>query len=195
MKGINIFLADGFEDIEALAVNDILRRGGLKPSLVSISDDPFVTSSHGVTIGIEAFLSDFPDSHKGTDSRDFMIFPGGMPGSKNLASDKALIKAMKEHYAAGGSLAAICAAPGLVLSQLDDIEGLEFTCFDGFQDALTAKGAKFINAPAVRCGRVITGRSAGHALRFATEILSTLASPEVVGRVRHGVYLDTAVEA
>ena len=59
MKGINIFLADGFEDIEALAVNDVLRRGGLKVNLVSISDDPFVVSSHGVTIGAEQFFSDW----------------------------------------------------------------------------------------------------------------------------------------
>ena len=86
MKGINIFLADGFEDIEALAVNDVLRRGGLKVNLISIEDDPFVVSSHGVTIGAEQFFSDWNGSHTGTGARDFMIFPGGMPGSKNLAA-------------------------------------------------------------------------------------------------------------
>lgn len=189
MKGINIFLADGFEDVEALAVNDILRRGGLHPTLVSISDDPFVTSSHGVTVGIEAFLSDLDAD--GTGAGDFMIFPGGMPGSSNLASCKPLIEAMNAHYAAGGSLAAICAAPGLVLGQLDDIAGLEFTCFDGFQDALLARGACFVNAPAVRSGRIVTGRSAGHALSFALEILSALTDGDTVAKVRHGLYLDT----
>ena len=75
MKGINIFLADGFEDIEALAVNDVLRRGGLKVNLISIEDDPFVVSSHGVTIGAEQFFSDWNGSHAGTGARDFMIFP------------------------------------------------------------------------------------------------------------------------
>lgn len=191
MKGINIFLADGFEDVEALAVNDILKRGGLHPTLVSISDDPFVTSSHGVTVGIEAFLSDLDVDHAGTCAADFMIFPGGMPGSSNLASCKPLIKSMKEHYAAGGSLAAICAAPGLVLGQLDDVAGLEFTCFGGFQDALLSKGAHFVNAPAVRSGRIVTGRSAGHALSFALEILSALTDGDIVAKVRHGLYLDT----
>lgn len=193
MKGINIFLADGFEDIEALAVNDVLRRGGLRPTLVSISDDPFVASSHGVTVGIEAFLPDLLDEgHDGTDSADFMIFPGGMPGSSNLASCKPLIDAMNAHYAAGGSLAAICAAPGLVLGQLEEVDGLEFTCFDGFQESLLARGASFVNAPAVRSGRVITGRSAGHAWSFALEILSALTDTQAVDKVRRGLFLDTA---
>ncbi len=195
MKGINIFLADGFEDIEALAVNDVLKRGGLHPTLVSISDDPFVTSSHGVTVGVEAFLSDLDMEYNETTSDDFMIFPGGMPGSSNLASCKPLIDAMNAHYAAGGSLAAICAAPGLVLGQLDDVEGLEFTCFDGFQESLLSRGACFVNAPAVRSGRVITGRSAGHAWSFALEILSALADEKTVDKVRHGLFLDTSPRA
>lgn len=194
MKGINIFLADGFEDVEALAANDVLRRGGLNPTLVSVSGDPFVTSSHGVTVGVEAFLSDLYADHAGTGAEDFMIFPGGMPGSSNLASCKPLVKAMNAHYAAGGSLAAICAAPGLVLGQLDDVAGLEFTCFDGFQEPLLSKGARFVNAPAVRSGRIVTGRSAGHALSFALGILSALVDGETVGKVRRGLYLDTVPE-
>ena len=191
MKGINIFLADGFEDIEALAVNDVLRRAGLDVCLVAISDDPFVMSSHGVTVGPEAYFDDFDEDHTGTSAEDFMIFPGGMPGTKNLASCEALIRAMREHYAEGGSLAAICAAPGLVLSQLPDVKGLEFTCFDGFQDALIAKGAKFVNKPAVKSGRIITGRSAGHAVAFGLEILKAIKGPEEAERVNYALLLDT----
>lgn len=114
MKGINIFLADGFEDVEALGTNDVLKRGGVRTSLIAISDDPFVVSSHGITVGIDSFLSDSDTDGEGTTLRDVMIFPGGMPGSKNLAACKPLIKAMKAHYEAGGTVAAICAAPGLV---------------------------------------------------------------------------------
>ena len=191
MKGINIFLADGFEDMEALAVNDVLRRGGLDVCLVSIGEDPFVVSSHGVTVGPEAFLYDFDEDHTGTLAEDVMIFPGGMPGTKNLAASEPLIRAMREHYAAGGSLAAICAAPGLVLSQLPDVKGLEFTCFDGFQDALMAKGAKFVNAPAVKSGRIITGRSAGHAVTFALEILKAVKGEAAAEKVRYALMLDT----
>ena len=188
MKGINIFLADGFEDIEALAVNDVLRRAGLRVNLVAISDEPFVVSSHGVTIGVEDYFSEWDGSHTGTGARDFMIFPGGMPGSKNLAACKALIAAMRDHYAAGGSLAAICAAPGLVLGQLDLPEGLEFTCFDGFQDALIAKGATFHDVPAVSCGRIVTGRSAGNAVAFGLAILEHIKGKEEMEKVKAAMY-------
>ena len=191
MKGINIFLADGFEDIEALAVNDVLRRGGLKVNLVAIADDPFVVSSHGITIGADQFLSDFGGNHAGTTARDVMIFPGGMPGSKNLAACKTLVRAMKDHFAAGGTVAAICAAPGLVLSQLDIPEGTRFTCFEGFQEKLEAKGAEFVNAPAVCSGRIITGRSAGHAVSFGLAILESLKGSEEAEKVRYAMLLDT----
>ena len=190
MKGVNIFLADGFEDIEALGTNDTLIRGGIRTNLIAISDEPFVQSSHGLTIGVENFLSEMEISHAGTTAKDVMVFPGGMPGSRNLASCKPLIKAMKEHYAAGGTVAAICAAPGLVLSQLkDDFSDVEFTCFDGFENYLIDKGARFTPKPAVRSGRIITGRSAGHAVSFALEILDFIKDGETVEAVRHAMYL------
>ena len=191
MKGVKIFLADGFEDCEALAVNDVLRRGGIDVELIGISDEPFVQSSHGVTVGIERNLSELVlHCDETASARDFMIFPGGMPGSSNLAACKTLIKAMQNHYDAGGSLAAICAAPGLVLSQLKNIEGLEFTCFDGFEDKLEAKGAVRRVCPAVRSGRIITGRSAGWAVEFGLEILSAIGGEELASKVRHAMFLD-----
>ena len=137
MKGVNIFLADGFEDVEALATSDVLRRGGVAARLVALTDEATVESSHGVTVCPDAYLPDVDLDAAGTTADDVMIFPGGMPGSKNLAACTPLIDLMKEHYAAGGTVAAICAAPGLVLSQLDGLSGVEFTCFEGFQDALS----------------------------------------------------------
>lgn len=192
MKGVNIFLADGFEDVEALATNDVLRRGGVDVNLISISDEPFVVSSRGVTIGVENFLPELEISHKGTDSRDVMIFPGGVPGTKNLAACKPLIKAMKEHYAAGGTLAAICAAPGLVLGQLGEaLDGVQVTCFDGFEQYLEANGAVFTPKPAVTDGRIITGRSAGHSIPFGLAILDRVKGAEAVEKVKYGMYLET----
>ena len=190
MKGVYIFLADGFEDVDALATNDVLRRGGVSTELVALTDDPVIESSHGVLMNADTFLPDLDTDHAGTTDKDVMIFPGGMPGSRNLAACTPLIKLMKEHYAAGGTLAAICAAPGLVLSQLDDWQGKEFTCFEGFQDALLAKGAIYTPQPAVRAGRIITGRSAGHAVSFGLEILRGLRGDEVAAQVRHALYLD-----
>lgn len=193
MKGVSIFLADGFEDVEALATNDVLRRGGVSTNLVAISDDPFVVSSHGITMGVECSIHDIDLSdHKGTDARDVMIFPGGMPGTKNLAACKPLMKAMKAHYAAGGTVAAICAAPGLVLGQLgEELEGVEFTCFDSFEEIPQTYGAKFIPKPAITCGRVITGRSAGHAIAFGLEVLAKVKGDEVAAKVEYAMNLKT----
>lgn len=190
MKGINIFLADGFEDVEALATNDVLRRGGAATRLVSISNVRAVRSSHGVTVIADCTLGELDTDSRGTSAGDVMIFPGGMPGSKNLASCGVLMDAMKSHYAAGGTVAAICAAPGLVLSQLEDLEGVAFTCFDGFESYLEAKGAEFTPEPAVCCGRIITGRSAGHATSFGLEILNAIEGQEAAGSVAYAMYLE-----
>lgn len=190
MKGVNIFLADGFEDIEALATNDVLRRGGVRVNLISISEDPFVTSSHGLMIGADDFLPMLDVDHAGTTETDVMIFPGGMPGSKNLASCKPLVKAMREHYAAGGTVAAICAAPGLVLGQLDCWEGRVFTCFDSFEELPSAKGGLFVPKPAITDGRVITGRSAGHAVAFGLQILAKVKGADVAAKVEHDLFLQ-----
>lgn len=190
MKGINIFLADGFEDIEALATNDVLRRGGLPVRTVSIYDEAEVESSHGITVSADTLLEDLDLGAGGITEKDVMIFPGGMPGTRNLAACEPLMEAMKAHYAAGGTLAAICAAPGLVLGQLDDMSGLEFTCFDGFEQLPQSKGAVFCPKPAVRSGRIITGRSAGHAVSFGLEILRLL-DPAKVEEVRYAMYLKT----
>ena len=138
MKGVYIFLAEGFEDVEALATADVLRRGGVPVELVSITDEPFVVSSHHVAVGVDQTFDYFALNidKGGTDEKDVMIFPGGMPGTRNLAGFDMLMDMMQEHYDDGGTVAAICAAPGLVLGQLNGIDGKRVTCFDGFEGIL-----------------------------------------------------------
>jgi len=194
MKGVYIFLADGFEDIEALATVDVLRRGGIDIKTVSISDEPFVTSSHGVTVGADMTYDELlDDAGNGRPSeKDFFIFPGGMPGSRTLSECRPLIALMKEHYELGGGVAAICAAPGLVLSQLGDaLRGHEVTCFDGFEKALEEKGAVFTPRAAVHSGRIVTGRSSGHTIAFAMEILRIIKGDEALPEVEWGMMLKT----
>lgn len=191
MKGINIFLADGFEDVEALCTCDVLRRGGVCVRLVSISGNREVESSHGVRVLADCLLDDLDASHEGTSRGDFMIFPGGMPGTRNLACCSALMSLMQEHYDASGSLAAICAAPGLVLGQLRSLEGVSFTCFDGFEQLPVSKGATFLRKACVVSDRIITGRSAGHAQAFGLEILRSVAGSEIASDVEHSMNLDT----
>ena len=193
MKGVYIFLADGFEDVEALATADVLRRGGVPVELISITEDPFVVSSHRVAVGVDNTIDSFLPYVDLLDTcdKDVMIFPGGMPGTKNLAADENLMAMMQQHYDDGGTVAAICAAPGLVLGQLYGIEGKQMTCFDGFESILEERGAKFVPKPAITDGRVITGRSAGHAVAFGLEILKKVKGEKVAAEVRHAMMLET----
>ncbi len=191
MKGVYIFLANGFEDTEALATLDILRRGGVDVKTVSIHRDKFVTSSHKLTVVADMTYGEFKADLEfdGTDESDVMIFPGGMPGTKNLAENGEIINFMRLHYAEGGTVAAICAAPGLVVSQLPSLEGKHFTCFDGFEDAPIARGGIYEKKPAVSDGNLITGRGAGCAIEFGLAILEHLKGEETATSVKHAMML------
>lgn len=192
MKGAFVFLADGFEETEALATLDVLRRGGMEVSTVSIDEDGFVTGSHGVTVAADKTWDDFMVDLRrgGTEKEDLMVFPGGMPGTKNLAADQDLMALMVKHYEDGGTVAAICAAPGLVASQLPGLEGKKFTCFDGFQDYMTAKGAEYVKAPAVVDGNLVTGRGAGCAIDFGLAILTLIVGEETAAKVKHSMMIE-----
>lgn len=191
MKGVYIFLADGFEEIEALATLDVLRRGGVDVKTVSVLYDKFVTGSHKTTVVADMTYGEFKAEVQldGTDESDVMIFPGGMPGTRNLAENGEIINFMRLHYAEGGAVAAICAAPGLVVSQLPSLQGKHFTCFDGFEDAPVARGGIYEKKPAVRDGNLITGRGAGCAVEFGLAILAHLKGEEAAAAVRHSLML------
>ena len=191
MKGVYIFLANGFEEIEALATLDVLRRGGVDVKTVSVLYDKFVTGSHKTTVVADMTYGEFKAEVQldGTDESDVMIFPGGMPGTRNLAENGEIINFMRLHYAEGGAVAAICAAPGLVVSQLPSLQGKHFTCFDGFEDAPVARGGIYEQKPAVRDGNLITGRGAGCAVEFGLAILAHLKGEEPAAAVRHSLML------
>lgn len=186
MKGVHIFLADGFEEIEALATLDVLRRGGIEVKTVSITNDGIVTGAHGVQVAADLTWNGLEASVQceGTDSNDVMVFPGGMPGTKNLAEKQDLMTMMKRHYADGGTVAAICAAPGLVVSQLPTLEGKKFTCYDGFDEAPAAKGGEYVRAPFVADDNLITGRGPGCAVDFALAIVAHLKGSALASEVR-----------
>lgn len=191
MKGVYVFLANGFEETEALAPVDILRRGGVDVKTVSVNYDKFVTGSHKVTVVADLTYGEFKSEVEleGTEEKDTIIFPGGMPGTKNLAENAEIINFMRLHYAEGGTVAAICAAPGLVVSQLPSLEGRHFTCFDGFEDAPIARGGIYEKKPAVSDGNLITGRGAGCAVEFGLAILAHLKGKEEAAKVRHAIML------
>lgn len=191
MKGTYIFLADGFEISEALTTVNMLRRGGVNVKTVSIYDDRIVTSSNRIPVIADMAFGEFRASTSFGPclKTDVMIFPGGMPGSSNLAAFSKLMDIMKQHYAEGGTLAAICAAPSVVLGHLPDLEGKKMTCYDGFEEALTAKGAEYVKEGVVVDGNMITGRGPGWAVEFGLAILSHIKGQEIADKVKAGLML------
>ncbi len=191
MKGVYIFLADGFEVSEALTTVNMLRRGGVNVKTVSIYDDRRVMSSNAIPVIADMAFGEFKASTTFGPclSTDVMIFPGGMPGSSNLAAFPKLMDIMRQHYAEGGAVAAICAAPSVVLSLLPNLEGRRMTCYDGFEEAIVAKGAEYVKEGVVVDGNIITGRGPGWAVDFGLAILAYLKGQDVAGKVKAGLML------
>ena len=179
MKKVYVFLADGFEDVEALIPVDVLRRGGVDVTTVSISDFPLVTSAHGVNIEADIMFEqgDFSDA-------DLIFLPGGMPGAKNLFEHKGVCKAVVDQFAAGRKVAAICAAP-YILGELGLLKGRDATCYPGFETHL--KGANYTADLVTTDGNITTGRGPAAALPFAYELLSFFVDAETVEQIKQGM--------
>ena len=191
MKGTYVFLADGFEVSEALTTVNMLRRGGVNVKTVSIYDDRIVTSSNRIPVIADMAFGEFKASTSFGPClpSDIMIFPGGMPGSANLAAFGKLMDIMQQHYSEGGTVAAICAAPSVVLTLLADITGKKMTCYDGFEEAITAKGAEYVKEGVVVDGNMITGRGPGWAVEFGLAILAHVKGQETADKVKAALML------
>ena len=172
MSKMAIFLATGFEEIEAISTIDVLRRGGVDLNIVSVSGMEYVEGAHGITVKSDSlfFSIDFSDY-------DLFVLPGGMPGTTNLAKHEGLCELLKNIFEQGKKIGAICAAPS-VLGQLGLIEGKLATCYPGFEPELI--GANVVNQDVVRDGNLITGRGAGVAMKFALELLKDFLSKDEV---------------
>jgi len=158
-----IFLADGFEEIEALTVVDLLRRANIEISTVSIMGRKNVTGSHNITVEADSLLeeTDF-------DSLDMLILPGGMPGTTNLADCKALTDKIKEFDEKDKMLCAICAAP-TVFGKLGILKGKKACCFPGREEDLL--GADVQTSSVTTDGHFITSRGMGTAIDFGLAII------------------------
>lgn len=179
MKKAYIFLAVGFEDMEAIVPTDVLRRGGMDVTTVSITSALQVKSANGVTVTADVLFADtdFSDA-------DWLICPGGMPGATNLYEFKPLGELLVRHAEADGHIAAICASPGVVLGQLGLLEGKQATCYPGFEEL--CKGAEMIKAPVVVSGKFITGNGPANAMPWALTILREGVSTEAANAVAEG---------
>ena len=158
-------LTDGFEEIEAVTLIDILRRAGLQV-LVAGLEKREVTGSHGIRLTADLLLKEMKETP------DAIVLPGG-PGADSLGKS-AEVKAIVQHlYSAGKTVAAICAAPAVVLAPAGILDGKKATCFPGMEGAFGPK-TTFSKERVVTDGNVITSRGAGTAMEFSLELVRKL---------------------
>lgn len=183
MKRSYIFLATGFEEIEALATADVMRRAGMEVALVSVNSDLNVTGANGITVAADCLFEcgDYSDA-------EWLICPGGMPGATNLHNHASLNTVLRNHFDKGGRIAAICAAPAVVLAPLGVLVDRKATCYPGFEEALIVSGASYqASERVVTDGNVITGNGPSSAILFAAAIVSATLGHEAARAVTDGM--------
>ena len=174
MEKVFIFLTTGFEEIEALATIDILRRGGVNIQSVSLTGDRTVTGSRQIPVIADCLFEevDYADAQ-------MLILPGG-PGTSKMNEHEGLKQEILVFAHQGKLLAAICAAP-MVFGSLGLLHNKKATCYPGYEKYLT--GAHITGTPVVVDGNITTGRAAGYTFDFALELLSQLKGKEVAEEV------------
>ncbi len=175
-----LMLADGFEETEAFAPLDILRRAGVEVRTVGITGAQ-VTSSHGIPVA-----ADVTPAQVDLTQADMVILPGGMPGTKNLYASEFVRGAVTFCIEHSRYVAAICAAPSIVLGGMGLLEGRKATCYPGMESGMT--GAHAQDLPVCVDGKIITGRAAGAAFDFGLALCTALRGQETADKVRHDIH-------
>ena len=178
---IYMFLADGFEEVEALCPLDILRRAGLEVTTVGIGGKDVIRGAHGIIVH-----ADLPDIMYRDSDPDMLILPGGMPGSKNLDESRIVDSALRAASRKGAYLAAICAAP-MVLGKRGYLEGKRAVCFPGFEEYLTGATIAEENT-VVRDGNIVTAKGMGAAFDFGLELVRCFKDDGTAEKVKESVF-------
>jgi len=180
MAKVYVFLANGFEDVEALIPVDVLRRGGVDVITVSTTDSDIVESAHGVGIQADVMFDecDFSDA-------DLLMLPGGMPGASNLAAHEGVCEALQAQQAKGKRISAICAAPAVVLSQIGILDGKRATCYPGFEQMFTT--AVYTGELVTVDGLVTTAEGPAAAFPYAYELLAQLVDEQTADQIAEGM--------
>ena len=194
---IYLFLAPGFEEVEALAPLDLLRRAGEEVTTVAVTTpagiaatERAVSGSHRITVIADMSEADFLQRMDASMPIRAVILPGGMPGSAHLDASPMVDEALRLAAEQGACLAAICAAP-MVLGKRGYLAGRRATCFPGFEDKLTgATVGGFVVRDESRAGGdfvTVTARGMGVAQEFGLELVSLLVSPKTAGEIRAAI--------
>ena len=176
-----VFLADGFEEIEAIVPIDIFRRAEIETITVSISEHKMVRGAHDISVLADSLFSDtdFSDT-------DLLYLPGGMPGTKNLEAHEGLKKLIKLQADQHKNIAAICAAPS-VLGKMNLLNGKEVICYPGYEDKLL--GAILSADKVVISGNISTAKGAGVSLQFALKLVETLKGKEISDKIAGAIQM------
>ncbi len=178
---IYILLSNGFEEIEALATADILRRAGLDVKLVSADNTDSVRGAHDITVLTDIMISDI------NKLGDAIILPGGLPGTTNLHKNKAVIELVMRHYNEGKYVAAICAAPS-ILGDLKILRNRKASCYPSYENELI--GADVVTDKVAIDGNVITSRAAGTSMDFGFKLVELLVDIETANKLRESMLYE-----
>ncbi len=174
MVAVCVLLADGFEELEAVTIIDVLRRAGVETSVLGVTTRA-VRGSHGITVTADGLLAQGADQ-----AWDMVVLPGGMPGSANLRDDAGVQALLKRQAQRGGKLAAICAAP-IALAAAGLLDGRRATSYPTFADQLGS--ADYRETEVVVDGDLITSRGPGTALAFALRLVTELQGSQLAGEL------------
>lgn len=180
---VYMFLANGFEEVEALAPLDLLRRAGVEVTTVGVGGDS-ITGSHGITV-----RADVKDKKLKFDSIDMVILPGGMPGTKNLDASETVHKALDLAKEQDAYIAAICAAP-MILGKRGDLKDKDAVCYPGFEEYLEGARLHPRSVTCVSCGKTITARGMGVAVEFGLALVAALCGNEKADELRTAIIAD-----
>ena len=173
---IYVFLAEGFEEIEALAFVDILRRADIDVKTVSIYDDNYVNGAHNISVNADLTINEL-----NYNDISGVVLPGGIPGTPNLLNSDKVKNVIKYSIDNNLYVGAICAAP-MILGKLGYLDGKCATSYPDFQKELT--GATVLQTNVVKDGNIITSRGAGTAHDFAFEFVKAIKSPDLADKIR-----------
>ena len=172
---VYVFLADGFEEVEALTPIDVLRRAGVEVRTIGVTGKT-VTGTHGVPM-----VADILPEETDLAAADMIFLPGGMPGTTNLYASDFVRDAVKQFTESGRYVTAICAAPSVILGGMGILNGKRATCYPGMESGMT--GATPLERTCVVDGRIITACGVGGALDFGCALVSALCGEEKARRI------------
>jgi 4-methyl-5(b-hydroxyethyl)-thiazole monophosphate biosynthesis len=171
MKKALVFLAEGYEEVEAVTPIDFLRRAGIEVVVVGIGGKR-ITGANGLEITSDISISDLDSAL--AESSDILIFPGGMPGASNIASESKVISLINEYNSKGKLLSAICASPAVVLAPTGVLDGKTATCYPGMEEGFGPE-TQYSTESVVIDDNIITSRGPATAMAFSYVIVKILA--------------------